>query len=192
VKLISQVYYVGIDLARGKSGFAVLDKDLNLLFLGKIADKEIISRTDALSEALVAIDAPLSMPKKGYWRECDKKLHQMGIACLPPGGKKFVKLTLKGMSISKLLSKFKCIEVYPYATRVKLNIGIREKKKMVKGRKKIKYDLLRLIKDPKKILSKIPSHDELDAIISAYTAYLFDKGETIALKGEDGCIYVPK
>ncbi len=38
---------------------------------------------------------------------------------------------------------------------------------------------------------KLLSHDELDAILSAYTAYLEGNGNAIKMDGVDGRIYLP-
>jgi 3-isopropylmalate/(R)-2-methylmalate dehydratase small subunit len=190
------IFYAGIDLAtRGKkSGFAILDKDRSLVLLDMLTEEEMLSRIQRLSKALVAIDAPLSMPRSGPWRECDKALHLRGIPCLPPGGKRFIKLTERGIAMAEDLGRsgIEYIEVYPYATRVKLKIGEGVKKSKVEGRRRIKEDLLTLIEDSMGLLAETPSHDELDAIISAYTAYLKERGMCDELKGEDGVIHIPR
>ena len=84
------------------------------------------------------------------------------------------------------------IEVYPYAARVALGIGANEKKKTKQGRREIQVGLTGYVgglDDPVK--DKLLSDDELDALLSAYTAYCEGKGIAIKIDGFDGEIYLP-
>jgi len=91
------------------------------------------------------IDAPLSFPIEGFFRECERKLQRMGITLIPP---RFIeKIALRGMEIAELLrsSGVEVFEVYPYATRKILNIAPKANKKKEEGRKMISVELKPLL-----------------------------------------------
>jgi|Deesub1362A_J573_1020465.scaffolds.fasta_scaffold00109_35 hypothetical protein len=184
--------YGGIDLSTKKSGFALINEEKELLYLDILSLKEVIRKTIEYSCVLVGIDAPLTSPINGPWRKCDKLLLKMGIPCLPPGAKNFSKLTKTGIYILKELTKrgIKCIEVYPYATRRRLGIATKINKKSSGGRKILIREISRVISDPNGFLDK-SNHHELDAVISAYTAYLTDKGLCQIIGDKEGAIYIP-
>lgn len=143
----------------------------------------------------IAIDAPLSLPEHGSMRECERRLRKRGIACFPSGAKwvsKWVNkaIELKGWAEKELGASV--IEVYPYASRRALGMDIGWNKKSKKGRQVIQDNLLGLIKGMDEVIGdKLLSDDELDAIISAYTAYLEGTGNAIKIDGLDGVIYIP-
>ncbi len=83
--------------------------------------------------------------------------------------------------------------LYPYAARRALNIGAGVKKKTNKGRRLIQNRSITLIGGFDEIIGdKLLSADELDAVISAYTAYLEANGNADKIDCIDGIIYVPK
>ncbi len=133
------------------------------------------------------IDAPLSFPKRGYFRECERKLHKMGIRLLPP---RFIEgIAYKGMEIAEKLRKKGVVvyEVYPFATRILLNIAPRANKKKLEGRIEILKALKRFID-----VKDVDDHNVIDAIISALTVRLYLEGKGEIVDGEDGSILIPK
>lgn len=84
------------------------------------------------------------------------------------------------------------IEVYPYAARIALGVGVEVKKKTLKGREVIQDGLLTLIGGLDEVTKEnLLSDDELDAILSAHTAYLDWNGNAVKIDGVDGEIYLP-
>lgn len=181
--------FVGIDLAaseRRNTGFCVLFADKQKPFAEtKIlhSDEEIMQEIvkvakEAKGQFVVAIDAPLSLPrgrslkdferkvkkKGGHFRQCDLELRKLGIKFLPVtlGGMR--KLTLRGIGLKKRLKKFKAvvIEVYPTGAQRLLGIDKQGIKQFVDFYGK-----------------KTP--DELDAITAAYVALCYAKGKFVAL-----------
>jgi len=189
---------LGIDLAgseKRKTGICVLNEKLEANCFCVFKDKEILDLIEKERPDLIAIDAPLSLPKKRkslkrkskiHFRECDKELWKFGIKFFPITLGPMRKLTERGIRLRKILEKkYKVIEVYPGATQDILEIPRKQK-----GFKKLKKGLERL---GIKILKKEPNGDELDAITCAFTGYLYLKGKFLAIGDKkEGQIILPK
>lgn len=189
---------IGIDLAgseRGKTGICLLDEKLNAKCFILFKDKEILDLIEKERPNLIAIDAPLSLPKgrknlrksKIHFRECDRKLWEFGIKFFPITLGPMRKLTKRGIKLKKILEKkkFKVIEVYPGATQDILKIPRKQKGLggLREGLKKMRIKNLR----------KNLSGDELDAVTCAYTGLLYLKKKFIALGDKkEGQIILPK
>ncbi len=170
----------GIDVGLNFCKLAVIEDEL--LYIGDY-------RIEKLKGVIAAgIDAPLSFPKTGMLRECERRLLKLGIKLFPSGAPFFKPIALKGMEIAEELREngIRVYEVYPYATRVLMGIA-------PNANKKTKSGLLEITTEVRKIL-KVPdlSHDELDAVISALTVREFLLGRGFVLGGEDGEIVLPK
>ena len=202
--------YIGVDLGttlkRKSTGIASLvQKDnkpcIQTLPEHIISDDEVIRScirklAGNSSEIIIGIDAPLSKPSHGTMRECERRLRKHGIACYPSGAEWVREWVDKGIALGKWAENelgAKAIEVYPYAAKRKLNIGAHEKKKTKKGRQVIQSGLNTVISGLDGITGeKLLTDDQLDAILSAYTAYCKGTGCAIKIGGEDGSIYIPQ
>lgn len=155
----------------------------------------IIRMSGNFSTKIIAIDAPLSRPDHGTMRECEKRLRKHGIACFPSGAQWVSKWVDKAIGLKAWAEnelKATVIEVYPYAARVALDMGAELKKKSKQGRKVIQDGLISSIRGLNEITDgNLLSDDELDAILSAYTAYLEAYGSAVKIDGVDGAIYLP-
>ena len=149
---------VGIDLA-GKSenptGFCVIDD--STVQTGLIFDDEtIIKQIEKEKPDIIAIDAPLWMPREGIWRPGELQLIKRGFRPISAVFPTMRLLSLRASNLSKRLTEkgFKTIEVMS----------------------KISEKILGLSKQPKS------NKDEYEALISALTAkaYLEDKYEDLA------------
>ena len=140
---------------------------------------------------MVGIDAPLSLPAEGNSRGCEKKLLREGISIYPAGAGFFKEITLAGINLKNRLEQknIPVIEIYPYASRKRLKIGIGAKKRKTAGRKHIQFDLARYI--PNLTTLPVLGADLLDALIGAYTVYLHSVGKSESIMG-DGEIVIPK
>lgn len=172
--------YCGIDVGLRKCHAAVIDKDI--VFVGDYGKLNL----DDIK--VVGIDAPLSFPAKGAFRECERILLKMGIRLFPSGAPFFRKVVIEGIKIAEDLKRrgIEVYEVYPYATRVILNIAPKAKKHKREGLAEIVRDLSKFIE-----VDKV-THDEIDAIIAALTVKMYKEGRGIKLRGSDGEIVVPK
>ncbi len=172
--------YCGVDVGLKKCHAAVISDGVE--FVGEYEE------LDLSDVKLAGIDAPLSFPERGAFRECERLLLKMGIRLFPPTASFFRKISLRGMEIAEELRKkgVKVYEVYPYATRVILDIAPKAKKRTKDGLSEIICSLSRFVEVEK------ANHDEVDAIIAALTVMLYDRGKGILLKGSDGEIVVPK
>lgn len=189
---------VGIDLSgsiKRPSGFCVMNENLEFSTKILFTNGEIIKETILINPDVIAIDAPLFLPKgrislrernSSHLRECDKELLRMKIKIFPPTLGPMRKLTVRGIKLRKLLNGkgYEVIEVYPGAAQDILGIprkgkGILELKNGLEkiGIKNIKDDI---------------SHHELDAITCAYVGIQYLKGKYVALGDvEEGLLIIP-
>ncbi len=188
---------LGIDLAgseKQKTGICILDKKLEAHCFCLFKDKEILELIEKEKPDLIAIDAPLSLPKgrktlkrksKIHFRKADKALWKLKIKFFPITLGPMRKLTERGIRLRQILEKrYKVIEVYPGATQDILKIPRKQK-----GLKKLQRGLERLGIE---ILKKNPNGDELDAITCAFTGWLFLKGKYLAIGDKkEGQIIIP-
>lgn len=180
-------HIIGIDLGSKASHLATL-KGIKLVELVRLENEDIPGYVSRY-RAIVCIDAPLTLPKEGTMRECDRKLISMGIPCFPPLAPFFRKITMEGIRLRRRLEQIGCtvVEVYPYATRVRLRI-CQYRKKDADGRRKIRKALSEMIEGVPEMLND----HFLDAIISALTGYLMVRGEFERISGADGEIILPR
>lgn len=191
--------YVGIDLAgssKRPTGFCIMDKKLRIKTKIVFSNDEILKEIDKIKPKVIAIDAPLSLPKGRkslevnngiHFRKADRELLKMKIKFFPITLGPMRMLTKRGIKLKKILEKrgYKVIEVYPGGAQDLLGIPRKSKgrKKLVNGLKKIGI----------KGIKGNESLDELDAITCAYVAKLYDEKKFIALgEPKEGLIIMPK
>ena len=179
---------VGVDLAGSPKRYTGLCRmNLNLYCESRLSrkDHEILDFIFSSDPEVVAIDAPLSLPKPAQTlRSCDRKLIEMGIHVFPP--------TLIGMKILaeraiKLKEKLKAsgyrvIEVYPGGTQDLLGIPRKSK-----GTTLLKEGLINI---GVKGLRCDESGHELDAITCSLTGIAYIKKMYIEVGDPDECIVI--
>lgn len=187
---------LGIDLAgseKRNTGYCIL-RDDGAKFGILRSDKEIVSLVEKEKPAIVAIDAPLSLPEgrkrieeknETHFRECDVMLRKMGIKFFPITIGPMRMLTKRGMGLEKKIGridkKIKIIEVFPGATYDVYGVGRKNKKEITRWAKKFGLDV-----------RNAKTQDELDAVACAITGKLYSQGKAILLDGKDGAIAIPK
>lgn len=188
---------IGLDLAGVETrptGFCILEgmkTETCLVF----TDKEIIQKIQELKPKIIAIDAPLSLPKgrksieertEVHLRECDRELLKRHIKFLPITLGPMRSLTKRGIKLKKILEKkgFKSIEVYPGGAQDVLKIPRKQKglNKLRKGLEKFGI----------KILTKNMSDHELDAVTCAIVGKLFLEKRSETLGNPKNGIVMPK
>ncbi len=117
---------IGIDLAakeENDTGFAVL-REMSARTMILKGDDEIIVKALESKPVIVAIDAPLSLPKAGISRETDRLLAKKGLRCFWPLLPSMKPLTLRGIRLKETLENhgLQVIEVFPSATQKLLGI----------------------------------------------------------------------
>jgi len=143
---------IGIDLAAkpgNPTGFAILEV-MNVRTILVKGDNDIVSEVLEIGPSIIAIDAPLSLPKgrccasddcqcSGYGisRQADRLLLKKGIRGFWPLLPTMKPLTLRGIHLRGAFEKhgFKVIEVFPSATQKILGIPTKKvgKEKLCKG-----------------------------------------------------------
>jgi hypothetical protein len=176
---------VGLDLAgvpNRPTGFCVLTElraETELVY----EDEEIIRKTRQVGPQIVAIDAPLSLPKgrksieektNTHLRECDKELLRRRIKFFPITIGPMRKLTARGMELKQILedTKTKVIEVFPGGAQDILEIPRKQR-----GLGELKDGLEKL--GIRGLIEGLSDH-ELDAVTCAYVGHLFLEGKACA------------
>jgi len=165
---------VGIDLA-GKAtnptGIALANERMEAR--KAFSDAEILSVVEEFNPDIIAIDAPLSLPKRGWWRSSDEQLLKEGFKPLPPAFPAMRLLVMRAQRlVAQLRKKWKVIEVFPRASEKILGLK--------------KADVAAML------TRKRLSADEYDAVLAALTAKLHIKGWTRTVgSGGDDLIVLP-
>jgi len=199
----SIITVVGLDLAgssKRPSGFCRLqEKEAETAEL--YSDQEILEAIRATKPKLIAIDAPLTLPKGRHcveedcdcaggphFRECDLELRRMKIRVFPLTLGPMRALTRRGMALVTALDKmgYKTIETYPGAAQDIWKIPRQKDPQGLKQGLK-KFELSSAL-DKKKI-----SVHELDAISCALVAQLhLEKKSLILGQASEGLMILPQ
>lgn len=176
---------IGLDLAglpSNPTGFTLLiDRkfETGLVYL----DEEIVELCSRNRPALVAIDAPLSLPTSGNLRQADRLLIGRGLRVFPPTFAGMKKLTARGIRLAgELRGKgIKFIEIHP---RTSGKILFETPKRQA---------WLSKLKRKRWTVGQNMSEHEADAVVAALTAWLHLRGmtEEIGADGE-GTIVIPR
>jgi hypothetical protein len=204
---------VGIDLTSSPqkpSAYATLSTELKVLRLDLLTTNDkIIAAIEGEHPLVVAIDAPLSLPQglccleescncqpqacaKG--RVCERELRaKYGIPSYYTTKRSIIKgMAYRAIALKDELSAKgqRLIEVYPYATKVRLWGKAIPKKTKPEGLEFLQEHLTALI--PGLERKRLKNHDLCDAVLAAYTAYLYHGGlaEPVG-DAEEGLIFIP-
>ncbi len=179
---------IGIDLAgveKNPTGWA-LWKNKVVSTCHLYENQEILEHLTKFEPTLIAVDAPLSLPKKGTMRKADREMYRHGYPVFPPRFPAMKKLTLRAIKIAQQIKREKLhiIEVHPTSTRKALKIP-------TKDWKKIRNIFLHMGLKGNLETRALTSH-EIDAVTAALTGYLYlqEKIDLIG-DGEEGYIVVP-
>jgi predicted nuclease with RNAse H fold len=180
---------IGIDLAgspKNPTGWA-LWKDKAIKADLVYTDEEILESVLSHNPSIIAIDAPLRLPKEGILRKADKEMIKRGYRVFPPGLPAMKKLTLRAIKINTLILEkgYKTIEVHPTSTRKALSMPLKDWGKI--------QTILESIGIGGEIQTRPLASHEIDAATAALTAYLHIKNQTEAIGDEEeGFIIIPK
>ncbi|MBX5320597.1 MAG: DUF429 domain-containing protein [Candidatus Bathyarchaeota archaeon] len=180
---------IGIDLAgkeKNPTGFAVWENARVKTCL-IYTDNEILERVSCVNPTIVAIDAPLKLPKRGILRKVDEMLIKKGYRVFPPGLPAMKTLTLRAVRLNKLITEkgLKTIETHPASTRKALNMPTKD------------WETIQAILKSMGVRGTLEERrltpHELDAVTAALTGYFHTQGLTEALGDEEeGYVIVPK
>lgn len=179
---------IGIDLAgteTNPTGWA-LWKNKTASTCLMYQDQEILERLQNLRQALVAIDAPLSLPREGIMRHADREMHKQGYPVFPPRFPAMEKLTLRAIRLTQKIKReeIEIIEVHPTSARKALKMPL-------KDWKKIQKIFIRMGLEGNLKTRVLRSH-EIDALTAALTGHLYLEGKAELIGNEEeGYIVVP-
>jgi predicted nuclease with RNAse H fold len=181
---------IGIDLAgssRKPSGWALLKGKCVKAFL-LYTDSEILENIVRNHPALIAIDAPLSLPKKGeLFRKADREMIRKGYKVFPPNLPAMKKLALRAIRLNRLIEekRYKVIEVHPTSTRKALQMPLKDWEAI--------QESLKTLGLKGELETRPLATHTIDAVTAALTAVLHLQSQTERVgDDEEGCIIVPK
>ncbi len=187
---------VGLDLAGVETrptGVCILT-GMNAQTCLMYTDTEILAKIKAINPAVVAIDAPLSLPpgrksledRTGvHLRECDRELLKRHIKFFPITLGPMRKLTIRGINLRHALEAERLVVIEAYPGGAQDVRGILRKQK---GLEKLKSGLESL--GIKGLKNELSDH-ELDAVTCAYVGKLFLEGKSVTYGAPEG-IVMPK
>jgi predicted nuclease with RNAse H fold len=173
---------IGIDLAglsKNPTGFALLKGktvETSLIY----TDKEILESIIKNAPSLIAVDAPLSLPKKGKtFRKADREMIKRGYRVFPPTLPAMETLTLRAIKLNRLIEEntYKTIEVHPTSSR--------------KDWEAIQDTLKTLGLKGELEMRQLATH-EIDAVTAALTATLHLEKQTEQIGDGKARLMVPK
>ena len=181
---------IGVDLAgspRRITGLCYLNQDLWVEVSRAYLDDEILSFINNHEARVIAIDAPLSLPRSGGLRRCDEELRRVGIRVLPPvlGGMR--RLTERAIRLREVLASkgHEVIEVFPTGARKILGLPSRRMGVDALRNALLSYGVRGLPDD-------VDQHI-LDAVICALVGLYYLRGEYMVFGDEvEGMIVMPR
>lgn len=174
---------IGIDLATYKrpSSLCLLE-NYNAKIVKALSDEEIIDIIKKFKPKAIAIDAPLSLPKKDSLRKAERELKKIKIKFFPPLMRGMRDLTYRGVKLKKALKKFKVIEVFPSGAL-----------QYFKVKPKFLPAIKRFLKKQKINLPSKVNLDALHAIVAAWIGKKYLKKETFNVGSKiEGQIAMPR
>jgi predicted nuclease with RNAse H fold len=180
---------IGIDLAgmsKNPTGWALLEgKTMKTSLI--YTDKEILEIITRNQPSLIAIDAPLSLPRKEeHFRKADREMIKRGYRVFPPTLPAMKTLTLRAVKLNRLIEEnaYKTIEVHPTSTRKALQMPLKDWKTIQENLKTLglKGEIER---------RPLATH-EIDAVTAALTATLHLTKQTEQVGDGKACIIVPQ
>lgn len=210
---MEKALFVGIDLAssaKRPTACVGLNKELHLAWYDLLStDADILEAVASCYPDIVAIDSPIGLPQglccleescscqallpaKG--RICERELSRRGIPCYYTTKRSIIKnMVYRAIGLKHEISARggKVIEVYPYAAKVALFGRSIPSKLKPAGISFLRERLAQLMPQ---LVPHVPrfNHDLCDALVAAYTAYLYARGEVEVLGNPDeGAICVP-
>jgi predicted nuclease with RNAse H fold len=187
---------VGIDLAGVESrptGLCIMDGNLHADTCLLYTDREIIGKTLESRPDVVAIDAPLALPRGReslekrstiHLRQCDKELLRMRIRFFPLTLGPMRQLTERGMRLRAHLAEkgLVVIETYPGAAQDILNIPRKGKglDRLAEGLRSAGV----------KGIDDTMTGDQLDAVTCALVGIMYLKGEHCAIGDPDEMLMI--
>jgi predicted nuclease with RNAse H fold len=187
---------VGIDLAgvaTRPTGICVIDGNLRVSTCLLYTDDDIVRQTVEAEPDVVAIDAPLALPRGReslakrsniHLRECDRELLRMGIKFFPLSLGPMRQLTERGITLKAALERkgMTVIETYPGAAQDILHIP-----RKGRGLDKLAEGLsLTGVRG----LFGAMSGDELDAVTCALVGIMYLRGTYHAIGNADEALMI--
>ena len=150
-------------------------------------DKEILESIIKNAPSLIAIDAPLSLPKKGKtFRKADREMIKRGYRVFPPTLPAMKMLTLRAIRLNRLIekNKYKTIEVHPTSSRKALQMPLKDWEAI--------QDTLKTLGLKGELEMRQLATNKIDAVTAALTATLHLEKQTEQVGDGKARIMVPK
>lgn len=190
---------IGLDLTstdKKASGLACYDGFVYEYHLPR-TDDDIVELCKGAE--IIAIDSPLKLPRgfccleescdchlgKPNGRSCERELVRMGIPLYFTTKRSIIKnMIYRAIKLVKVLGEDRVIEIYPYSIKVTLFGKPIPNKSTQEGLLALKELISEVVNIPLAELQPL-NHDICDAVLAAYTGYLFLGGKTLPIGDTD-------
>jgi uncharacterized protein len=180
---------IGLDLAGSpgrRTGFCRLGPGLATRTAPLAGDAEILDAVRSSRPSIVAIDAPLSLPAgrlsldipgPPHLRQCDRELQKLGIRFFPVTLGPMRMLTARGIALARRFRAdgFTVIEAYPGGAQDVLGIPRKGAGVETLRRALVRFGFRGDVE------RRAITHDELDAVVCAYTGREHLAGRSLVL-----------
>ena len=184
--------YIGIDLAgveRNPSGVCYV-RGRVLVEIGSLySDDELISWILSRRPTVVAIDAPFGLPRQGKMRDVDSLMKRLGLNPLPPVLEGMRKLVERTVRLIEILQARRVVVLETFPAGVIRVLGYRRKPRSFSERYRIATELLRAFGIRRDVSLAHLSPHEFDALLCALTAFAYDHGLAIGIRGDEGTVW---
>jgi predicted nuclease with RNAse H fold len=170
----------GVDLAARPyrpTGVAVVkassDFKFELLHASEVySNEDIVAYIVKYSPVAVAIDSPLSMPKRGWLREVDYALIRSGFRVLPPAWRAMSELTLRAQRLVKIFENYgiEVIETHPRSSVYSSSCSTVQELLGVLG-----------LNPPREL-----TRHEADSVVASLVCVYYKSGKALVFKASDG------
>lgn len=171
----------GLDLAgspRNPSGLAILSLRREVLALMLVySDEEILRTLIEHRPLVIAIDAPLSIPKESL-RSIDRKMISLGYRVLPPSWKSMRMLSERAIKLKDLFERnLNAVVIETHPLSALKSSGCSSIDELIQGLK-LTYRRERA------------SIHEVDALISSLVALRYFEGRSLMISEVDGAVHL--
>ncbi len=165
----------GVDLSITRpSAVAILSGGIKIL---RVEYEELATRLSKME--VVAVDAPLTLPKGGAFRDFEREILRRGFRLLPLNMKSMRELALRGSELRKALEREGVIVLETHPTTVRRILGL-SRKDLVQLMVRMGYHGERLL-----------SPDDVDALTCLLISILYVEGKVEIVRGEEGSMVLP-
>lgn len=153
------------------------------------SDHDLISWIVSRRPSVVAIDAPFGLPRSGGMRDVDILMKRLGLNPLPPVLEGMRKLVERALRLVEVLRARRIVVLETFPAGVIRVLGYKRKPRSFSERYHVAVELLRLFGIKREVSLSHMSPHEFDALLCALTAFAYDHGLAVGVRGSEGVVW---